>query len=50
MLLQIDVDTEKGGLKLNNNFIVSFNQLKNGVYLAHEVRYPGGDCTSDIWV
>lgn len=21
-----------------------------GPALAHEVRYPGGDCTSDIWI
>lgn len=50
MLLQIDVDTEKGGLTLNKNFFVDFGQEPDGPSLAHEVRYPGGDCTSDIWL
>jgi len=49
-LLQIDVNNEKGGLSLNPNFLVDFSSEPNGPALAHEVRYPGGDCTSDIWV
>jgi selenium-binding protein 1 len=49
-MLQIDVDTEKGGLKLNPNFLVDFGKEPSGPALAHEVRYPGGDCSSDIWV
>jgi len=49
-LLQIDVDTEKGGLKLNENFFVDFGTEPEGPALAHEIRYPGGDCTSDIWL
>jgi selenium-binding protein 1 len=49
-LLQVDVDTEKGGLKLNPNFLVDFGQEPGGPALAHEVRYPGGDCSSDIWL
>jgi selenium-binding protein 1 len=48
-LLQIDCDTEKGGLKLNENFHVDFGQEPDGPSRAHEVRYPGGDCTSDIF-
>jgi len=48
-LLQVDVDTEKGGLTLNKNFIVDFADEPFGPSLAHEIRYPGGDCTSDIW-
>lgn len=43
-LLMVNVDRENGGLKLNEDFIVNFEG-----YLAHEVRYEGGDCTSDIW-
>ena len=50
MLLQIDVDTEKGGLTLNDNFLVDFGDEPGGPVLAHEIRYPGGDCTSDIWL
>lgn len=49
-MLQIDVDTEKGGLTLNRNFLVDFGKEPQGPVLAHEIRYPGGDCTSDIWV
>jgi len=46
MMFSIDVDTEKGGLTLNPNFLVDFGPD----ILAHEMRFPGGDCTSDIWV
>eukprot|EP01120_Amphizonella_sp_Union-15-10_P000746 TRINITY_DN10775_c0_g1_i1.p1 TRINITY_DN10775_c0_g1~~TRINITY_DN10775_c0_g1_i1.p1 ORF type:complete len:466 (+),score=86.27 TRINITY_DN10775_c0_g1_i1:45-1442(+) len=49
-LLLVDVDNEKGGLKLNQNFLVDFSTEPWGPALAHEVRYPGGDCSSDIWV
>ncbi|NEU74249.1 beta-propeller fold lactonase family protein [Hassallia byssoidea VB512170] len=49
-LLQIDCDTENGGLKINENFHVDFGKEPNGASRAHEMRYPGGDCTSDIWV
>uniref|UniRef100_A0A7M4FW51 Methanethiol oxidase n=1 Tax=Crocodylus porosus TaxID=8502 RepID=A0A7M4FW51_CROPO len=50
VMLQIDVDTEKGGLAVNKNFLVDFGKEPHGPVLAHEVRYPGGDCSSDIWV
>ena len=49
-MLQIDVDTEHGGLKINPNFFVDFGAEPDGPSLAHEMRYPGGDCTSDIWI
>lgn len=49
-LLQIDVDTEKGGLILNPDFYIDFGAEPDGPVLAHEVRYPGGDCSSDIWL
>ncbi|KAI4370440.1 hypothetical protein MLD38_018794 [Melastoma candidum] len=45
-MLQIDVDNEKGGLSLS----VDFGAEPDGPSLAHEMRYPGGDCTWDIWV
>ena len=48
-MLQIDCDTEKGGMKLNENFLVDFGQEPDGPVRAHEVRYPGGDCSSDIF-
>ncbi|CAI0399941.1 unnamed protein product, partial [Linum tenue] len=49
-MLQIDVDTEKGGLAINPSFFVDFGDEPGGPSLAHEMRYPGGDCTSDIWI
>lgn len=50
VMLQIDVDTVNGGLKLNPNFLVDFGKEPLGPALAHELRYPGGDCSSDIWI
>lgn len=49
-LLQIDCDTDRGGLKINDRFYVDFSKEPGGPARAHEMRYPGGDCTSDIWV
>ena len=49
-MLQIDCDTEKGGLRINPDFLVDFGKEPRGPARAHEMRYPGGDCTSDIWV
>ncbi|XP_047973178.1 selenium-binding protein 1-like [Salvia hispanica] len=49
-MLQIDVDTETGGLEINPRFFVDFGAEPDGPSLAHEMRYPGGDCTSDIWM
>ncbi|CAG0891653.1 unnamed protein product [Cyprideis torosa] len=50
MMFRIDVDTEKGGLTLNEDFLIDFGDEPDGPVLAHEMRYPGGDCTSDIWL
>ncbi|XP_071506993.1 methanethiol oxidase-like [Diadema antillarum] len=50
VLLMIDVDTNKGGLKVNPDFLVDFGNDPDGPALAHEMRYPGGDCTSDIFI
>jgi selenium-binding protein 1 len=49
-LIQIDCDTEHGGLKINPDFLVDFGKEPAGPARAHEMRYPGGDCTSDIFV
>jgi selenium-binding protein 1 len=49
-LIQLDCDTERGGLKINEDFLVDFGQEPDGPARAHEMRYPGGDCTSDIFV
>ncbi len=49
LMLQVDVDTEKGGLKLNDRFLVDFGKEPEGPARAHEIRFPLGDVTSDIW-
>ena len=49
-LVQLDVDTANGGLSLNPDVCVDFGAEPGGPVLAHEVRYPGGDCSSDIWI
>merc|ERR1711997_1243612 len=50
MMFIIDVDTVNGGMQLNPDFLVDFGAEPGGPVLAHEIRYPGGDCTSDIYV
>ena len=53
-MLQIDCDTGKGGgnggMQLNDRFFVDFSKEPAGPSRAHEMRFPGGDCTSDIWI
>jgi len=49
-LLQLDCNTERGGLSLNKDFLVDFGSEPSGPARAHEIRFPGGDSTSDIWV
>jgi len=49
-LLAIDCDTAKGGMTLNERFHVDFGKEPQGAARAHEIRFPGGDSTSDIWV
>lgn len=48
-IAQLDIDIENGGMKLNDKFLVDFG-LEEKPALPHEMRYPGGDCTSDIWL
>ncbi|MBL8821409.1 MAG: selenium-binding family protein [Planctomycetia bacterium] len=47
-LIQVDCNTEAGGLKVNEKFVIDFGKEPQGPARAHEMRYPGGDCTSDI--
>ena len=49
-MIMIDCDNENGGMKINKDFIVDFGKEPNGPSRCHESRYPGGDCTSDIWL
>ncbi len=48
-LLQIDCDTKNGGMTLNDCFHVDFGREPDGPSCAHEIRFPNGDSTSDIW-
>jgi selenium-binding protein 1 len=48
-LMQIDCDTVNGGMTVNERFFVDFGKEPKGPARAHEMRYPGGDCTSEIW-
>lgn len=49
-IVKFDIDTENGGMKLDETFLVDFSGGEDGPILPHEMRYPGGDCTSDIWM
>jgi len=49
-MFMIDCDIENGGMKINSDFLVDFGQEPNGPSRCHEMRYPGGDVTSDIWL
>ena len=50
VMLMVDCNTDKGGMEINKDFIVDFGNEPNGPSRCHETRYPGGDCTSDIWL
>ncbi len=49
-MVRLDVDTQNGGMTLADDFFVDFGAEPGGPARAHEMRYPGGDATSDIWV
>jgi selenium-binding protein 1 len=49
-MVAIDCDTESGGMRLNDRMFVDFGNEPWGPARAHEIRFPGGDSTSDIWV
>ena len=49
-LLQLDCDTRTGGTDRQRKFLVDFGKEPGGPARAHEIRFPGGDSTSDIWV
>lgn len=48
-LLRVDCDTTSGGMKIDPGFRIDFGAEPHGPARAHEMRFPGGDCTSDIW-
>ncbi len=48
-MLKAAVDPRKGTMTLDEEFLVEFNDFPEGPARAHEIRWPDGDCTSDIW-
>ncbi|XVH31855.1 selenium-binding protein SBP56-related protein [Haloferacaceae archaeon DSL9] len=49
VMLKADVDPDAGTLTLDEDFLVDFGTLPEGPARAHEIRWPDGDCTSDVW-
>lgn len=49
LLLKVNCDPEQGGMQIDEDFMVDFGNEPEGPARAHEMRYPGGDCTSDIF-
>ncbi|XP_077157703.1 methanethiol oxidase-like [Paroedura picta] len=49
VMLQIDVDTECGGLYVNKDFLVDFGKEPCGPARAYDLHYPGGDVTTEVW-
>ena len=37
-MVKLDIDVEKGGMKLDENFMIDFGSVKDDVLLAHEMR------------
>ncbi|XP_039284376.1 methanethiol oxidase isoform X2 [Nilaparvata lugens] len=50
VMMKLDIDPVNGGMVLDKDFLVDFGNEPDGPVLAHETRYPGGDCTSEIWL
>jgi selenium-binding protein 1 len=50
VMLKADVDPRRGTLTLDEDFLVDFGELPEGPARAHEIRWPDGDCTSDVWL
>ncbi|WP_227378967.1 selenium-binding family protein [Haladaptatus halobius] len=49
VMLKANVNPRKGTLDLDEEFLVDFGDLSAGPARAHEIRWPDGDCTSDVW-
>jgi len=49
VMLKADVDPRNGTMSLDEEFLVDFGDLPAGPARAHEIRWPDGDCTSDVW-
>ncbi|MFC7154782.1 selenium-binding protein SBP56-related protein [Halomarina halobia] len=50
VMLKADVNPRKGTMELDRDFLVDFGDMPAGPARAHEIRWPDGDCTSDVWL
>jgi selenium-binding protein 1 len=48
--LACGVEPGVGGLALDESFAVDLSTEPGGPARAHEMRFPGGDSTSDVWM
>ncbi|GAV00978.1 hypothetical protein RvY_11757 [Ramazzottius varieornatus] len=46
----IMLNCSDAGMTVDEEFFVDLSKEPDGAIRAHEVRYPGGDCTSDIYL
>jgi selenium-binding protein 1 len=49
VMLKADIDPRKGTMELDEEFLVDWGDCPDGPARAHEIRWPDGDCTSDVW-
>ena len=49
-LAVVGVNPRRGMLELDEKSLVDFGELPEGLARAHEIRWPDGDCTSDVWL
>jgi selenium-binding protein 1 len=49
VMLKADVNPRTGTMTLDEDFLVDFGDCPEGPARAHEIRWPDGDCTSDVW-
>ncbi|HXV57928.1 MAG TPA: selenium-binding protein SBP56-related protein, partial [Gaiellaceae bacterium] len=47
-LLKVDIG-EDGSMEVDWSFFLDFHDRPGGPARAHEVRLPGGDCTTEIF-
>ncbi|UCD48725.1 MAG: hypothetical protein JSW27_14465 [Phycisphaerales bacterium] len=50
LMLQLDCDPDNGGMSWNKEFCVDLGAEPGGPARGHEIRFPNGDSTADIWV
>jgi len=50
VMLKADVNPRRGTMTLDEEFLVDFGEVPEGPARAHEIRWPDGDCTSDVWM